>query len=276
MTDMVAHSAKPDRGVRFQFYKDHILAVRDLALSRVDEMLRYRSGDTQAYRYIVEAASVYHDLGKSDDKSQAILRGEESFKMINHVDAGVAALMKLLFEKKHIPSFWAAVLVESHHLGLLNKRKNGDGWKWLDRGQDPINFLRDTRDIVDRYRAYGTQGTVKDYIDAHIDEYIKKHESEVGSIAVPVFRDKVVDDIKDLSACTLRMLTSCLVDADHSDTAIHYGGQAVHFDVERYGLLPEQRLQKLREVAEAIPVSRKRIYRLRQSLLQDCLDYLQV
>ena len=140
---------------------------------------------------------------------------------VNHVDAGVAHLLKA---PPKLAAQLAAILVFSHHRGLPNipeHRTQEAGLPFRDLKPDESGCV------------------VKDRIDNQLTEYLRLHQSAVASTRQLTCSNE--QRHSDLSVL-LRLALSCLVDADHSDTARHYG-QA--FAVTSPELKPAVRLDLL-------------------------------
>lgn len=133
-----------------------------------------------------------HDLGKLNPDNQAELhRTKKRVPLpINHVDAGTAVLLQQ-------DDQYAALNVYSHHRGLPNMDEE------LCRES---SVFRD--DHID----------VRNTVDAELGNLLNLHSSVVqegiGDCAAAYNGDQGV---------FFRMMLSCLADADHSDTALHYG-----------------------------------------------------
>lgn len=111
---LLAHSARPDRGIGPQYYETHTSAVCCRAAQYIEGALAYREGPDPALSTNLAWAALYHDLGKLDPDNQEVLAAD-SVKSLpyNHVDAGVAHL-----RSNNLPE--AAILVYSHHRGLCS------------------------------------------------------------------------------------------------------------------------------------------------------------
>ena len=188
----LAHSGKGEYPP--QTYIEHIKGVCSRATQYAREVKTYASQGVGQLETIVRRSALFHDLGKLADKNQAILRDPAETHRhlpVNHVDAGSAALKKT-------DNLYAALAVYSHHRGLPDMVAEGT------RTEEA--FLRDEH-----------IGTRKD-VDRELPELLRRHwellgeefgEPESGySGDWPVF---------------LRMVLSCLADADHTDTAAAYG-----------------------------------------------------
>jgi len=195
--DYLAHSARPDRGVQAQDYGDHVIRTRRRARANAAAVGRY----CQKYGPLLEAVSAlageYHDFGKLDDANQAVLAGEQTGRRlpIQHVDAGV---VQLLAQGKQCDQL-AALIAYSHHIGLPSLPEEKA------KGQ---HCFRDERNP-----------TLLKHTDESLREYVARHRSCVN--------DEPIEQLDGFQLSEpqifLRMALSCLVDADHGDTARHYG-----------------------------------------------------
>ncbi|MHB1406381.1 MAG: CRISPR-associated endonuclease Cas3'', partial [Desulfitobacteriaceae bacterium] len=204
---LLAHSAQPKKCLLEQSYQEHIIGVFQRAQTNVEEMLYYTQAALQkVMRPIVLWAACFHDLGKLDEKNQEVLRGEKRAKRlpVNHRDAGVAYLKDK--EKK----LEAAILILSHH-------KPG------------LPSFQIERDRVFPFRDL----EIKQKIDDSLGEYLTLHQSQV-SIDFNNLKQEILP-----SGLSRRLALSCLVDADHSDTA--------HYEKPNYQTKWEERLLKLDE-----------------------------
>lgn len=98
------------------------------------------------------------------------------------------------------------------------------------------SIFRDKRDIQETYKILGT--TVDAHINQHLQVYIDIHHSVYSTEYIPTTNIK---DHIPLTAVQLRMAFSCLVDADHTDTSIHFGGKLP----KPTSLLSDKRIEKL-------------------------------
>jgi len=187
--ELLAHSPKGE--VPAQSYKSHVESVEKRAFENASRASDFYAGDCDAFIEWARSAAFYHDLGKVDARNQAVLRREtrEALPM-PHEDAGVAALDRL--GKRE-----SVVLVAGHHAGLFGRKT-----EFSTQGR-PFRRM-DFADDVD--------GRLNDYIDLH---------KAAGCLVL----DAV--GLHTLHECgfTSRLALSCLVDADHGDTAKHYGGE---------------------------------------------------
>jgi CRISPR-associated endonuclease/helicase Cas3 len=145
----------------------------------------------------IEVAAAFHDLGKLDLDNQAALRqGRDGRLPWDHIDAGVAHLSR---EK----NWMAAWLVRAHHLPGLPSRPqhfDPDGLGRRLRG-------RRNDDAAEERHAAQIKRT-----DEHLSAYLAAHRAATGEAAA-------VRQRKAIGGLTMRLGLSCLVDADHTDTA---------------------------------------------------------
>jgi len=187
----LAHSARPKDGIPAQEYGDHVARVRGGAVENALAALRYRSDDAKWIASAADWAACYHDLGKLHDGNQRTLAsGQRTASLeVNHVDAGTAHLIAQQLREP-------AIAVYGHHIGLVDCE---DERRKQHTGGSPF---RDER--------------IAAQVDAELPNLLKRHHSAAGP--GPAGFEKAAD----VSGLDRRILISCLVDADHSDTARHY------------------------------------------------------
>lgn len=189
MTEYFAHS--PKAGQSAQTYKQHIDGVLARVQRYASDVVRYSVSDGQAIRKLAELAAIYHDLGKLAPENQLVLSGRKTARSLplNHADAGTAFLL----DDKHT-SVLAALAVAAHHIGLPDFIEEKEC-------ETPLRDAK-IRDVVDK--------VIAQYVSIH-SQLIHEH---------PPIED--VATTGNLSVF-LRLLLSCLADADHSDAAVHSG-----------------------------------------------------
>jgi len=193
----LAHS--PKGVVPQQTYIDHVTNVRSRGVSNAESASAYYYGNSKTFVAAVEAAAVYHDLGKLDEANQAVLKKESRKPLpVAHEDAGVAHLDGLGRQE-------AAILAYSHHDGLFSRNEE------LGKQGRPFRQLK---------RTTAAGQVVADHVDLSLEENVHIHE-EAGC---PILSKM---EAGELHKCgfTRRIALSCLVDADHGDTARHYGNE---------------------------------------------------
>jgi CRISPR-associated endonuclease/helicase Cas3 len=224
--DLLAHSA-PRPGAKPQPYEEHIGNVLKGARAHAKAMLRFASPNLHCLSDGIEAAAVFHDLGKLDADTQAKLGQERKAKLCwDHVDAGVAHL-------SNASNWMAAWLVRAHHPpGLpeysVHFDKDGLGRK-----------LRGRRNDEDKRQAAQIAHT-----NIHLPGYLVDHESAIDVLQIT--------PMKPVHGLAMRLALSCLVDADHADTA--------RFDSGRLPAVPpkprwEARLDHLNQYVSDLPSS---------------------
>jgi len=178
---------------------------------------------------VIELAAEYHDMGKLDELNQSVLNGESNRKMVNHVDAGVAFLIKKFEEYNDTQYLMAAYVILAHHIGyddfskIVSKIKLPIKKNRSNLGKILIKYntneLRDHSEII-KYGNHFEEKTVCEYTDKRLSEYINAHFS-----LRPPFDHKPIDkNIMDklFNFIPMRYMLSVLIDADHKDTAQNY------------------------------------------------------
>jgi len=155
----------------------------------------------EAFQSVVGEAAFVHDLGKLDGQNQAILASSGRARLpVNHVDAGVAALLR----RNQIE---AALVAYSHHRGLPSLA--------AELAKPKGSAFRDA--------------DLKVETDARLKEYLSIHLAETGH------QPSEAEAARPRSGLWKRMALSCLVDADHSDTARFYGWKSAEPSQPRWG-----------------------------------------
>ena len=171
-----------------------MLSVSKLASTNAAKLSKYWTGDAQQLLSSVEAAALAHDCGKLAPENQAVLLRSSSEKLPKpHEDAGIALLLEHQLD-------FAAMLVASHHKGLPSSA--AETQKMF---EDPPGK---------KYRSAAMLNHTAAHMAAYKAEYMS---AGIANFGVPRER------WNSWSGLTARLALSCLVDADHSDTAMHYG-----------------------------------------------------
>ncbi|MBI4683782.1 MAG: CRISPR-associated endonuclease Cas3'' [Nitrospirae bacterium] len=209
--ELLAHSAR--YGYPKQSYLEHVSEVMQMAKVFASGVLPHIACG-ELFMSSVCTSAEYHDLGKIDAANQKVLSDKPQEKLpVKHEDAGTAFLLK-----NHLP---AALSVFSHHSGLPSigeEREKEHSFRIINQVS---GYEKAVMDI--------TNENLNDYLAAHVTE-IKNSVSELSEGGRP--KDTLF----------YRMALSCLVDADHTDTARHYGGEALTSDIPLY---PAKRLESL-------------------------------
>lgn len=235
-----AHS--PKDGMDAQTYVAHVRGVSLLADRFVQEAGAFSKEDGLLLRQLAIRSAAYHDIGKLDEENQKVLSGELSAKSlpINHVDAGVAHWL----DKQHFSAFAAAV-TQAHHIGFpdfSDEQNKGDF------------IFRDEVIAAD--------------VDKKLPLFESIHKDFVGQGSDNFIEETISGD----RSVFLRMLLSCIADADHTDTARHYGKYP---QTERVVLLrANERLDRLNECVLNLQKSGVATERnaLRSQMYQACRD----
>ncbi len=244
---LLAHSQQPENEIPAQPYSEHLENVIKLAVRHANE-LTATSTDGQLSKLAVQLAAEFHDLGKLDPENQAVLSVGGSGRLpVNHVDAGVANLLK---DPPQLAAQLAAILIFSHHRGLPDITEH--------RTRDAGSAFRDLE--------FDESGrTIKGHTDKQLDEYLRMHQSVFASTGqLTYLNEQRQSDISVL----LRLALSCLVDADHFDTARNYGQV---FSVTSPKLDPAMRLELLDQYVAGLSKNKEdERTRLRQNVYRAC------
>ena len=211
--DYLAHSSND--GHPAQSYAEHVNNVSKLAETFAYDAAKYSVLDSDLLIHAALVSSLLHDLGKLNRDNQDALHSVSNTKKlpVNHVDAGVALLQCGEGEDS-----LSAYTVFSHHRGLPDYYSDK---AFLSRGYK----LRDPE--VERM----TNSEVESLFKLHQSLVKKDIELECGKSP------------KGDRSVFQRILLSCLVDADHTDTGNHYG-QYIK-DTSPIELRPNERLALL-------------------------------
>jgi CRISPR/Cas system-associated endonuclease/helicase Cas3 len=190
----LAHSPGKNPPVPPQPYSKHICEVLREVEESINHVSRYYRGHFKYFSQAVRAAAVFHDLGKLDDENQKVLIGNTSAHLpVNHIDAGTA-----LLSKRNLGD--ASLLVYSHH---AYQPHYGLPSIPMEFGEKAELAFRDPE--------------TASRTDEHLQHYLSRHvESGVKDIG------EDIEESSDWNGLTLRIALSCLVDADHRDTAENY------------------------------------------------------
>jgi len=240
MEPLYAHSARPERGIAAQPYADHIRNVVQHARANSRRMTLYHDGDQRAVLRAVTTAAALHDLGKLEDVKQAVLRSSSRAPLpgIPHEEAGIAHLLRA-------EDGWAAALIAAHHKGLFD---NVERRERITSEERPPQF--GDLDLA-----------IRGHVDQHVDDWWRMHQAD-GCMCGSPLKSAPAKPV------ALRLALSCLVDADHSDTANHQWGTQ---DASRPRRRWNKRLQHLVAVAAEKPKVTERDRR-RQAFFDACVE----
>lgn len=213
-SEALAHSARTT--VAAQSYKAHVERVTAIATENAQRAARYYRGDGKSFIEAVRAAALFHDLGKLDEENQKVLMRSATERLpIKHWDASSAHLLSL-------NRLESAVLAFAHHIGLPNYHEHFSN-----------------KDLA--FRVTGEFERTNKFLA----EFVRQHEEITCDSLSSIERTR-----SGWTGLTRRMALSCLVDADHSDTAEHYGSEE---SAEVAPLRASERLGALDEYVASLP-----------------------
>lgn len=235
-----AHS--PKDGIEAQTYVAHVRGVSLMADLFAREAGNFSKKDGKILLQLAIQSAMYHDIGKLDEENQKVLSGELTAKSlpINHVDAGVAHWLG----KQQFSAFTAAV-TQAHHLGFPDFSDEQNKGDFIFRDEE---------------------------IAADVDKKLPSFESIHREI-VDWCHDGLLDEnIYGDRSVFLRMLLSCIIDADHTDTAKHY--KKYLQDEQMVLLRANERLNRLNECVIELQESGVATERntLRGQMYRSCRD----
>jgi CRISPR-associated endonuclease/helicase Cas3 len=241
----LAHS--PSREIPAQTYFEHITNVRNKAFLNAQKVTAYYNGNRKTFIEWIESAAIYHDLGKLDSENQNILqKGSRKPLPIAHDDAGVAELLKFGHQE-------AAILAYGHHEGLFSLRDE------LAKQGRPFRQLKRTTPKGEK-------------VADHVDTELKNYESIHAATKCPVL-NQIEPSTLHKCGFTRRVALSCLIDADHGDTASHYGNEV---EIPQIETRWKERLASLQQYVDRLPEGsterEKHRNNLRKRLFEVCRD----
>lgn len=249
MQQLLAHSARPAGGVPEQPYIEHVRAVRRLAHEYAVAVCRFSTYCTARFLEIVDLAAVWHDLGKMDSENQRVLASARRDPLpVQHEHAGV----QYLLERRH---GMAAALVCAHHRGLPSILKEASE----DAPFDCFN-----QKTIDRTHRF-------------LSEYVRQHIAALtdGGECGSAHQNWRIEAAR-CSGLAWRMALSCLVDADHTDTARHYGNETEAQLVAPRWKERRQSLERYIQRFAGLPDSKSERNRLRRCVYEGCRDLVPV
>lgn len=237
----LAHSARD--GYPEQSYQEHIENVQRDASRNAKAAARYAVFDGETLKASVEMASPVHDMGKLNKENQLVLHQRDNHVSLpfHHQDAGVLFLKRIQED-----SLYAQLAISAHHSGLPD-----------------INLEGKRRENSFRDRNKET----REKVNVEIDCLAALHQQLIGDEIATFRADSVCGD----KGIFFRMMLSCLVDADHTDTARHYRKFPQEPDVHIPKLRAKERLERLDKYVDRLGDKSERS-KLRAEMYRVCRD----
>lgn len=239
----LAHSAH--NGAPEQTYREHVGNVFCHAGRFATEATAFSPKFRETLFAVVESAAAYHDLGKLDEVFQDVLRhNRKTNRGFKHWDAGSAYLLRHKAGE-------AGAIAFAHHIGLPNYKYQINNCKFRDYSE-----------------IEGVQLKQNERTDAQLSHYLAEHHRLLSAVVV---KPRKLD-----TGLVRRLALSCLVDADHSDTARHYRNER---EVQSPALKAGERLARLDEYVASLAAKnpplndreRQRL-KLRQDVYRACRE----
>jgi len=205
--ELLAHSAQ--HGCPPQTYAAHVAGGQGVtwrAWRSAEKAGRYSERFGARLLRAVRLGGEFHDLGKLDPYNQGILNKANSHEPlpVKHWDAGAAAL----FHHAPIRDAAAAVAVYAHHKGLPNREEEGKRNELAYREED-----------IPPGRTEKTCA----FNDVRLEKFLDRHKEAIVTMPLPSVPAGSMADY--LPPLFHRLVLSCLVDADHTDAAVHQTGR---------------------------------------------------
>lgn len=249
-------------------YSEHINEVVTYGLELFNSVLEF-CHFPENYKYVLKStlkqSLLLHDLGKLDDGNQDILQGRLSGRLpIDHIEAGVAVAETLKNELM-------AWIIRGHHApGLPSKKteklfskqlKKQVGFKSLPTALRGLRHNRESQiqlgDFLDHLEAI-------QHTNDFLETYQNRHKEVCGDF------DLVDLDLPE-EAMLVRLMLSCLVEADHLSTACYSENRSMtKFNLPQTEW--DKRLVRLNDYIEAISQNSEKSIRnqLRSEFYQRC------
>jgi len=263
----LARSADQKAGIPPQLYEDHVMGVFNGCRTRLSDMEKFCPDKElfQAMKVALLLAAEYHDLGKLDAQAAEVLGGRSEAKLINHVDAGVAFLLREHQKSGALEFLLAAVFVHSHHIGLVNQEDVlEESISGLMTKINPKPKIRDNKSC--EVYSLSEDATVKDRVDRSLEIYLERHRSLVGNLNEKSTVNQLACSRGLKNFLVVKMFLSVLCDSDHEDAA-HHSGEP--YPERRIPLNARKRLDSLVDKIAALPKTARQD--ARNSLLDSCL-----
>ena len=204
----LAHSPRPSRGILAQSYVEHVSKVVREAVKRASDAARFSPTWGDLLVAVVRLASEYHDLGKLDPENQAVLRKVSRQPLpIKHEDAGAAHFL-------------------SSQENLSRRATAGCHGHLLPSPRPAFARRAGGSEKNSAYRIPETEpGKEPLYkrTNSRLASYRQLHQRVVVGLE-PLQAEPVQAEPRQMLC---RIALSCLVDADHTDTARHYGNAPI-------------------------------------------------
>lgn len=191
--DFIARSADPDRGIKVQYYHQHVPAVIWRAEKNALACVDGTKHSDSPFVSTVKLASMLHDLGKLYPKNQDDFRKDVHPLTMRHEAAGT------LVCGSH--STVAALLTAAHHANLPTIDK--DTFQPFD----------------DKLLLHKNAVGAADLVQVHEEIMDASGLSALGRGSIASAASNIGAWSRNPTPLDMRMMLSCLVDADHGDAA---------------------------------------------------------
>jgi CRISPR-associated helicase Cas3/CRISPR-associated endonuclease Cas3-HD len=228
-----AHTTKRSDKSDWQLQETHLKEVAELCK-------KYATPIGMGYEGYI--AGLFHDIGKFSEKFQSRLE-DNSIKGIDHWSNGTKFAYELGYQ-------YAAFCIDGHHTGLCNMSDLSNTLKSLssDKYKDIVGF------------------------DEPHNSIINKFNKSIGTSLPPISTIKSNAKRDFSTSMRIRMLFSCLIDADRTNTSDFANNiQKNKIAIDFPSLQPEKALSILLDALKS-KSSNSPVGKLRNIVLSDCLN----
>lgn len=259
----VAHSSPPrdELDKPPHLYSDHIHGVEKLGMEYARRLFGFANLlDKEIIAKLnasLRLALRVHDIGKLEPQNQDVLSGKSSGRLpYDHVDGGVAVALS----KQDTLAAW---LIRAHHFpGLASVCRERSIER---RGLPILRGERYERDDLSRDRIKQHRQLIEKS-DELLEELALKHEQSCDH----KLAENITNFPKDADALTTRLLLSCLVDSDHSDTAAYYAKNYIKESKPPVCVRWHERLKKLEDYISKLKGRDVKRKKMRDELFDQC------
>ncbi len=260
-SNFVAHSSPKDKPSKPpHLYSDHIHGVEQLGMEFARRLFDFSSipkEETSKLKKSLRLALRAHDIGKLESGNQGVLSGISSGRLLyDHVDSGVAVALG----KQDKLAAW---LIRAHHFpGLTSVHDE----RALVRRRIPLLRGKRKRNCFSRDHINKHEKLIEK-TNALSEDLISKHQESCGHELTGSITGIPEDSL------TVRLLLSCLVDSDHSDTAAYYAENYVEKEIPSSRTRWDERLVKLENYISELEGKNSERKKLRDELFYQCRDH---
>ena len=241
--DKIYYAGHKDKNGNWQPLKEHLVGTAKLA---------EKFGSEIGYPDLGYFCGLYHDLGKYSEDFQKVLQGVKHG--IDHTSAGAIAGISKKFDYLPIRS----KIIFSHHSNLNTKVSK--------------KYLQETLTNPNKQPLADKESFSVKSIE-ELNKAISLFKTEIQAKKINVTEPKFGDDVF-AEQLFNRLLLSCLVDADYSDSC-EWENKGSFEESESKPLKTDELIKKLDEYIERLrktSTTNKKINEIRDKVLSNCIE----